>query len=104
MGERPAPGKCAVFSQLHAARQDQLEHHTILFDCSDGSVLFICTRCKCHSSGASVRGLGKRCSPPPSRAARYGWEALCTGWHPHYSKQKLGVTVDTNNLMPCFNT
>eukprot|EP00959_Pyramimonas_sp_CCMP1952_P022351 470525-Pyramimonas_sp.AAC.1 len=28
---------------------------------ADGSVLFICVRCKCHSAGSRVKGLGERC-------------------------------------------
>ncbi len=53
---RPLPGVCSQVSRLHASSQDALEHRTIAFDCSDGSVLFICTRCKAHSNGAPVRG------------------------------------------------
>ena len=101
---KPLPGVCRQDSKLHAAQQDALGHRTVAFDCSDSSVLFICTKCKCHSSGASVRGLGGICKPSPSRAARYGWKALEKGNHPHYSESKHGVTVDTGRLMQCFNT
>ena len=83
---RPAPGACPQDSPLHAAHQDAFEHRTIAFDCSDGSVLFVCIRCKCYSSGASIRGLASKCLPPPTRAVKYGWNLVCN---------------DNTQIMPC---
>ena len=99
---KPSPGSCPRDSLVHAAHQDSLGHRTVAFPTSDGAVLFICLKCKCHSSGGQIRGLAQKCLKP-SRAGRYGWDYVCKGLHPQYKQRKAGVHVLTEDLIPCFN-
>ena len=59
------------------------------FDCSDGSFVALCTRCKLYSSGGRVAGLSRRCpdlalplSDHQMRGRRYSWNFILAGRHP----------------------
>eukprot|EP00959_Pyramimonas_sp_CCMP1952_P206258 4313642-Pyramimonas_sp.AAC.1 len=47
-------------------------------------------------------GLAERCVPP-TRAGKMAWVQLCKGKHPHYTRRKLGVSVDVDAFVECFN-
>lgn len=92
--QEPPPGRCSNRSKLDDKVLQSLGHRVIAFNCSDGSVLFICVRCKCHSTGSRVEGLGERCEGKPSRRAGTGWNYLCRGQHPHEKRRPVTVSID----------
>ena len=98
--QEPPPGVCSNRSKLDDNVIQRIGHSVIAFPCSDGSVLFICLRCKYHSSGGMIKGLGEMCEGKPSRHAGTGWRLLCRGMHPH--PRRSHVTVSIDNVLELF--
>ena len=61
---QPPASKCPGADGLRGLKAEDLSNlgHTMAaYDCSDGSFVAVCTRCKQYSTGGSVRGLRERC-------------------------------------------
>ncbi|CAK0886142.1 unnamed protein product, partial [Prorocentrum cordatum] len=91
LAQLPA-SKCPGADGLRGLKAEALSHlgHTIAaYDCSDGSFVAVCTRCKLYSTGGSVRGLRERCpaelvnlNDHSMRGRRHCWNRIVKGLHP----------------------
>ena len=99
----PAPGVCPGCSKLDEGVLLGLGHKVLAFPCSDGSHLFVCMRCRFHSTGARIDGLGKLCNGSPSRHAEYAWRDLYNkGEHPN--PRRKSVVVDVSAVTGLFGS
>ena len=85
-GKKPLPGRCSGLMTCDAERLSRFEHRCVMFSCSDGAQLVVCTRCKCYTSHGSLRGLRYPRNPPPGKFGVWAWQQICKGRHPKRSK------------------
>ena len=101
---QPPSSKCPGPSGLRGLSAEELRtlgHTMAAYDCSDGSFIAVCTRCKQYSSGGQVRGLKQKCPPQPVRLSdhsmrgrRCSWNKIARGVHPRTD----GVTLQFVDL------
>merc|ERR1712194_864987 len=48
----PPPGRCSATPRIDVQKLRDLNHKCVIFDCSNDSLIVVCTQCKCYTSGA----------------------------------------------------
>ena len=87
---KPPSAGCSGVLPEAALEIGRMQHQLKVFDCSDGTLLYACEKCKAYSTGGQFRNLRKKClDRPASNFAISTWSGLLKGRHPKFPQVKV---------------
>ena len=102
--EEVSPSGCSARPKLDDTVLKALRRKVNAFHCSDGSVLFICLRCKYHCTGGRIKGVCEKCNGSPAVTAGQSWKNLCAWMRPNPLRSHVSVAVgDVLELLSVFH-